>query len=260
MKKKELIQEPALEFSFDKKILDQLDRKSRIKQPKSKSKKVVDFSRVSQFKSRKKNLNCSLSPPRKDEEESYPNVINIRKKINNQKMDPDNVHPYSNLLYGLHTVHANLLTFLATERENMHVKPTFQPQITFKGKGMFEGTGKSVADRSETWIDKRKEHLELLKNKHKSIEEKELAETMKQHRPLVYKDNPNVASKITVYMGEPEVVLDGKNKKLKNDSQDSTKKGTSKSQSPINVKNSAISQVDLATVENLNRYIMTHLK
>ena len=202
-----------LEFSFDKKILDQLDRKQKSKPSKSPSKKIVDFSRASQFKSRKKNLNYSLTPG-KPSSEDYPSAFNIRRKMNEKRTDSKNAPAYTTLLYNLHTVHTNLLSFLTTERENMTQKPTFQPKITFKGKQMFEGTGKTVSERSEAWIDRKKDRLEKLKQETGKIREEELKQIMRPHKPLIYKDKPDVTSKVHVYTRSPVVDFSRIGKKM----------------------------------------------
>lgn len=201
---REKVENNAQEFSFDKGILDNLDTKSKIQTQKSHNSKKVDYGRASQFKGRKKNLNYSLSP-QPHSGEPYPSLHDIRKNINEKNIGPESVHQYSNQLYNLHTVHTNMLNFLATERENMTQKFTHQPKITYKGRHMFEDSDKTVVDRSEAWIDRRKQKLENLKQRTLETQQKELQMTMTQHIRPEYKQKPDIESKVKVYMQDPIV-------------------------------------------------------
>ena len=160
------------EFSFDKNLLDVFEKTpSRNPNQANKSKdKKINYSRKSQFSRRRKEYN-SQSPHATTKQE-YPSAFDMRKKANQKLLDPESIHPYSNQLHGLHTVHSNLMNFLATEKHNLAKKFPFQPQITYKGRLMFEGTGKSVADRSEAWIERKQQHLQKLVNEEQKQQHK----------------------------------------------------------------------------------------
>jgi hypothetical protein len=187
----------GLEFSFDKGLLDHLDQKPTTKEIKGKkhATKGKDFARPSQFHARgRRNRPGSAEP-----EEAYPSAFQVRRNLNAKAIAPENADAYGQQLYSLHTVHTNLLTFLATEREAMTQKHAFQPQITFKGRHMFEGTDKTVADRSEIWIERRDAKLKEAREALSAQKERDVMAATSPIRPVSRSPGPNVTSKLGVY-------------------------------------------------------------